>query len=145
MYQCAYTTRIARGRGTDSPNARHARHARHGRHARVYRLVSSAFIGLPWPKNAAGMTVEPSTLLVTHPPVSLFAIECITPLTGALDRRQRRVEAEVTLSITLTHIRCAASLRHRVTDLPTQVARQHQGTCGAQEADPDKVQEAGRR
>ena len=25
MYQCADTTRIARGRGTDCPNARHAR------------------------------------------------------------------------------------------------------------------------
>src|SRR5215218_7016543 len=47
-YQCAETTRIARGRGTDRPNSRHAL---------VYRLRSSAFIGLPCPKNAAGMTV----------------------------------------------------------------------------------------
>src|SRR5512141_150638 len=47
-YQCADTTRIARGRGTDSPNARQAA---------VYRFFSSAFIGFPWPKNAAGMTV----------------------------------------------------------------------------------------
>src|SRR3954471_13908867 len=47
-YQCADTTRIARGRGTFSPNARQAW---------VYRFFSSAFIGLPWPKNAAGMTV----------------------------------------------------------------------------------------
>ena len=47
-YQCAETTRIARGRGTAAPNARQAS---------VYRFFSSAFIGLPWPKNAAGMTV----------------------------------------------------------------------------------------
>src|ERR1700712_3778618 len=46
MYQCADTTRIARGRGTESPNARHAL---------VYRLLCSAFIGFPWPMNAAGM------------------------------------------------------------------------------------------
>ena len=46
--QCAETTRMARGRGTDRPNARQAS---------VYRLRSSAFIGLPWPKNAAGMTL----------------------------------------------------------------------------------------
>jgi hypothetical protein len=49
MYQCAETTRIARGRGTACPN---------DRHAEVYRLTSRAFIGLPCPKNAAGMTVE---------------------------------------------------------------------------------------
>src|SRR4051812_5289111 len=47
-YQWAETTRIARGRGTDWPNACHAS---------VYRFFSSAFIGFPWPKNAAGMTV----------------------------------------------------------------------------------------
>jgi hypothetical protein len=38
MYQCAEITRIARGRGTERPNACHAS---------VYRLRSSAFIGLP--------------------------------------------------------------------------------------------------
>ena len=38
MYQCADTTRMARGRGTSAPNARHAS---------VYRLWSSAFIGVP--------------------------------------------------------------------------------------------------
>src|SRR5215213_3132489 len=38
MYQCADTTRMARGLGTERPNARQAV---------VYRLVSSAFIGLP--------------------------------------------------------------------------------------------------
>src|SRR5215218_8867563 len=47
-YQCAETTRIARGRGTAWPNARQAV---------VYRFFSSAFIGFPCPKNAAGMTV----------------------------------------------------------------------------------------
>src|SRR3954467_12615656 len=47
-YPCADTTRIARGRGTASPKTRQAS---------VYRFFSSAFIGLPWPKNAAGMTV----------------------------------------------------------------------------------------
>src|SRR3954469_9867802 len=46
MYQCAEITRIARGRGTDPPKARHAS---------VYRLRSRVFIGLPWPMNAAGM------------------------------------------------------------------------------------------
>ena len=37
---------MARGRGTLAPNARHAD---------VYRFVSSAFIGLPCPRNAAGI------------------------------------------------------------------------------------------
>src|SRR4029453_15383314 len=46
MYQCADTTRMARGRGTERPNARHAE---------VYRLLASGFIGLPCPKKAAGM------------------------------------------------------------------------------------------
>src|SRR5581483_1712344 len=46
MYQCALTTRMARGRGTARPNARQAW---------VYRLSSRAFIGLPCPKNAAGI------------------------------------------------------------------------------------------
>src|ERR1700712_639422 len=46
MYQCAETTKIARGRGTDSPKARHAF---------VYRFVCRAFIGFPWPMNAAGI------------------------------------------------------------------------------------------
>ena len=47
MYQCADTTRIARGRGTARPKACQAW---------VYRLVSSAFIGLPCPMNAAGIS-----------------------------------------------------------------------------------------
>jgi hypothetical protein len=47
-YQCADTTRTARGRGTAWPKARQAL---------VYRLTSSAFMGLPWPKNAAGIVV----------------------------------------------------------------------------------------
>src|SRR3954454_24191696 len=46
MYQCAETTRIARGRATDAPNARHAS---------VKRLESRGFIGLPWPGTAAGI------------------------------------------------------------------------------------------
>ena len=46
MYQCADTTRIARGRGAARPKACQAW---------VYRLVSSAFIGLPWPMNTAGI------------------------------------------------------------------------------------------
>src|SRR5690606_6383163 len=45
-YQCADTTRIARGRGTEAPNVRHAS---------VKRLRSIAFIGLPWPRKAAGI------------------------------------------------------------------------------------------
>jgi hypothetical protein len=48
MYQCAETTRMARGFGTAAPNARQAS---------VYRLVSRAFIGLPCPMNAAGIDV----------------------------------------------------------------------------------------
>src|SRR3954468_21021852 len=62
-YQCADTTRIARGRGTASPKTRQAS---------VYRFFSSAFIGLPWPKNAAGMTVigppQSAPLPRNHPP-----------------------------------------------------------------------------
>ncbi len=46
MNQCAEMTRIARGRGAAAPNSRQAC---------VYRLSSSAFIGVPCPKNAAGM------------------------------------------------------------------------------------------
>src|SRR4051794_20612281 len=46
MYQCADTTRIARGLGAVVPN---------DCHAFVKRLVSRAFIGLPWPKKAAGI------------------------------------------------------------------------------------------
>src|SRR5664280_171653 len=61
MYQCAETTRIARGRGTAWPNALHAE---------VYRLVSSAFIGLPWPKKAAGMVAAGLRVasVLTEPP-----------------------------------------------------------------------------
>ena len=61
MYQCAETTRIARGRGIRDPNTRHDS---------VYRLWSRAFIGVPWPKNAAGIALAPST---SGPP---------TPVTG---------------------------------------------------------------
>jgi hypothetical protein len=46
MYQCALTTRMARGRGTASPK---------DFHAEVYRFTSTAFIGFPCPKNAAGI------------------------------------------------------------------------------------------
>jgi len=49
MYQCAETTRMARGRGTERPKARQAW---------VQRLPSSAFIGLPCPKNAAACASE---------------------------------------------------------------------------------------
>ena len=51
------TTRIARGRGMLAPNVRHAS---------VYRLRSSAFMGLPWPKNAVDMgwsVIEVDSLL----------------------------------------------------------------------------------
>ncbi|GIJ29946.1 hypothetical protein Vqi01_51080 [Micromonospora qiuiae] len=57
MYQWADTTRIARGRGTDCPKARQAD---------VYRLSSSAFIGLPWPKNTAGIRVDVASLLMVR-------------------------------------------------------------------------------
>src|SRR2546421_12065599 len=59
MYQWADTTRITRGRGTVCPNARHAAE---------YRLTSSAFIGLPCPKNADGITA--GALLLTGMPTS---------------------------------------------------------------------------
>jgi hypothetical protein len=49
MYQWADTATMARGRRSDRANSRHAR---------VYRLSSSAFIGLPWPTKIAGMTLE---------------------------------------------------------------------------------------
>src|SRR5690242_1386289 len=58
MYQCALTTRMARGRGTAWPNARQAW---------VYRLSSRAFIGLPCPKNAAGIRCAS---LIAAPPGS---------------------------------------------------------------------------
>src|SRR5260221_975643 len=46
VYQCADTHRTAVGRGIDSPGRRHDS---------VYRLCSSVLIGLPWPKNTAGI------------------------------------------------------------------------------------------
>src|SRR5258706_14065935 len=46
VYQCADTHRTALGLGIDSPSRRHDS---------VYRLCSSVFIGLPWPKNTAGL------------------------------------------------------------------------------------------
>src|SRR5206468_6402956 len=62
--------RIARGRGTDCPKARQAS---------VYRFFSRAFIGLPWPMNAAGMTV------MVDLPVGRAAT-IITPQAGERDR-----------------------------------------------------------
>jgi uncharacterized protein len=50
-HQCAETTRIARGRGTERPIALQAS---------VYRLVSIAFMGLPWPKKIAGSAMAPA-------------------------------------------------------------------------------------
>jgi hypothetical protein len=54
MYQCADTTRIARGRGTARPKACQAW---------VYRFVSTAFIGLPCPMNAAGISSAVTAIL----------------------------------------------------------------------------------
>jgi hypothetical protein len=48
MYQCAETIRTARGRGNDRATSAHAS---------VQALCSSAFIGLPWPTNTAGIRV----------------------------------------------------------------------------------------
>src|SRR4051812_49971468 len=77
-YQCADTTRIARGRGTDCPNARQAS---------VYRFFSRAFIGFPWPKNAAGMTVmEPSP--VTPAIIAPHDRERETPRSAGSGRRR---------------------------------------------------------
>src|SRR3954463_3116398 len=65
MYQWADTTRIARGRGTAAPKARQAW---------VYRLSSSAFIGLPWPRKAAGITVEPSEVVMLVLPLAVVRV-----------------------------------------------------------------------
>src|SRR5690242_624325 len=54
VYQCAETTRMARGLGTPAPN---------DCHAFEYRFVSSAFIGLPCPRKAAGMS---GAVVMTH-------------------------------------------------------------------------------
>src|SRR4051812_8371306 len=70
MYQWADTTRIARGRGTAAPKARQAW---------VYRLSSSAFIGLPWPRKAAGITVEPSELVMLSSPCHLWIVKSSVP------------------------------------------------------------------
>src|SRR3954452_8056322 len=68
MYQWADTTRIARGRGTAAPKARQAW---------VYRLSSRAFIGLPWPRKAAGITVGPSELVMLCFPLPSVGREVI--------------------------------------------------------------------
>jgi len=47
-YQCAETTRIARGRGTLAPKSAQALEK---------RFRSSAFIGLPCPRNTAGIVL----------------------------------------------------------------------------------------
>jgi hypothetical protein len=46
MYQCADTAKIAFGLGSDSPRRRQAS---------VYWLWTSVFMGLPCPKNTAGI------------------------------------------------------------------------------------------
>src|SRR3954454_20019723 len=91
-YQCADTTRIARGRGTDCPNARQAA---------VYRFLSSAFIGFPWPKNAAGMTV------MTPPPVVPVII---TPTPRQCEAVRRQPGAGVRRSAGGSHRAPAPSL-----------------------------------
>src|SRR5690606_37498385 len=58
-YQCAEMARIARGRGAAAPNARQAS---------VKRLRSSAFIGLPWPRKAAGIRGEEAIGIVRAGP-----------------------------------------------------------------------------
>lgn len=71
MYQCADTTRSARGFGSLVPMSRHAF---------VYRFDSSVFIGLPWPMNSTGMRVTAWSFAATTlphegagPPRSPFA------------------------------------------------------------------------
>src|SRR3954447_20187169 len=78
MYQCALTTRIARGRGTDSPKPRQAA---------VYRLSESAFIGLPCPKNAAGISASPVGPELTPPVETFEALSAgnVTASSGGLD------------------------------------------------------------
>src|SRR5215207_877202 len=83
-YQCAETTRMARGRGTAWPNARQAA---------VYRFFSRAFIGLPWPKNAAGMTViriTTSVLPRSSPGAAPTATQPDLPGLAGRDPAQRR-------------------------------------------------------
>src|SRR3974377_23306 len=60
VYQWADSERIARGRGSAAPSARHAA---------VAALLASAFVGLPWPMNTAGMRAGG---VVTAEPLAAF-------------------------------------------------------------------------
>ena len=62
MYQWADTTRMARGLGIAAPKSRQAS---------VYRLWSRAFIGVPWPRNAAG--IVDAIGVVTNPSTSVIS------------------------------------------------------------------------
>jgi hypothetical protein len=59
-YQCADTDRIAFGRGSAAPSAAQPE---------VHAFFCRAFIGLPWPKNTAGMRASDTRLTDRfHPP-----------------------------------------------------------------------------
>src|SRR3954466_5039712 len=82
MHQCADTPRIARGRGPVATKPRPAV---------VERLVWSAFIGLPWPKNAAGIAVV-GAVSVTAPSLPRTS-GCVAPTPRRRVAQQRLEEA----------------------------------------------------
>ena len=68
IHQWADIARTADGCGHDAANADHAA---------VCRLISSAFMGLPWPMNAAGMVVTRSGY---RRPGTYFRVASVVPL-----------------------------------------------------------------
>jgi len=74
MYQCAEITRTARGRGIDAPKSRHSS---------VYRLCSMAFIGLPCPKNAAGINRYSTIVVQNLGTTAVTPTINFTPLVGS--------------------------------------------------------------
>jgi len=75
MYQWADTMRMARGRGIDAPKARHASED---------RFRSRAFMGLPWPKNTAGIgvTSTPPVYFVDGRPAPSVTVGGAVPAQG---------------------------------------------------------------
>jgi dihydroflavonol-4-reductase len=91
VYQCAEIATIARGRGSDAPSAFQSS---------VHLLVTSAFIGLPWPMNSAGIRSvmrSPLTLAAVvqrveareYSPVRVFVTGATGFVMGAVARALR--------------------------------------------------------
>src|SRR5690606_14367137 len=115
MYQCADTTRMARGRGTEAPNARQAA---------VKRLCSSAFMGEPWPRKAAGSGESLAMCMLRAGEPAVWAAKCFrrvvartaAPLSSAAGVAARRAGG-------IARIGQAALARHAAAHLvlqPTQ-------------------------